>query len=198
MALIARRMKRVALVGSFLNHLTSRLLSRIFGAGLLALCAIMFAACGSDSSLPSGVYTNQQYHFRITYPAGWQVNTSQQSGANAPLIVIITRSGARNTPGSIISSLTIDVLALDNAGGTQVAAQLANDKTLTPITLSGQTAYHDKPSQQQGAGNESAFTVTHSDYYLVHGAYEYQISVDALAGDESALDTMAQTFTILT
>jgi hypothetical protein len=157
---------------------------------------MLTAACG-DSSLPGGVYTSQQYHFKVSYPAGWQANAKQQSDAPAPLIVIITRSSERSTAGSIISSLTIDVLDLNNAGGPQVAAQLAQDKSLTPITLSGLTAYRDQPTRQQGAGNVSNFAVTHTDYFIVHGAYEYQISIDALSGDEAALDTMARSFTIV-
>lgn len=175
---------------------TSRWLARACGAGLLAFCVVLIAACGG-SSLPAGVYTNQQYHFKVSYPTGWQVNVKQQSDAPAPLIVIITRSGARSTTGSIISSLTIDVLKLSDTGGPQVATQLAKDTTLTPVTLSGITAYRDKPTQQQGAGNESAFTVTHTDYFIVHGAYEYQISLDALAGDESAVDAIARSFSIV-
>lgn len=174
----------------------SRWLARACGTGLLAFCVALIAACGG-SSLPAGVYTNQQYHFSLSYPSGWQVNVKQQSDAPAPLIVIITRSGARSTTGSIISSLTIDVLKLSDAGGPQVATQLAKDTTLTPVTLSGITAYQDKPTQQHGAGNESAFTVTHTDYFIVHGAYEYQMSLDALAGDESAVDAMARSFSIV-
>lgn len=171
-------------------------MARFCGAGLLALCMALVTACGSGTSLPAGVYTNQQYHFRISYPDGWQANASQQSGATAPLIVIITRSGERSASGSIISSLTIDVLSLGDAEGPQVTAQLAKDKSLTPVTLSGLTAYRDQPTRQQGAGNESAFVVTHTDYYLVQGSYEYQLSIDALSGDESTLDTMTQSFTI--
>lgn len=171
-------------------------LIRACGVGLLTIVAVLTAACGG-SSLPGGDYTNQQYHFKISYPAGWQVNVSQQPDASAPLIVIITRSGAHSTAGSIISSLTIDVLALSGAGGSQISAQLAKDKTLTPVKLSGLTAYRDQPSRQQGAGNESAFTVTHTDYFIVQGAYEYQMSIDALAGDEAAVNAMAQSFSIL-
>ncbi len=179
-----------------LPHSRSRWLARACGTGLLALFTVLTAACGG-SSLPGGVYTNQQYHFKVSYPAGWKVNVSQQPDAAAPLIVIITRSGERSVAGSIISSLTIDVLKVSDVGGSQVAARLAQEKNLTPVTLSGLSAYQDKPVQQQGAGNESAFTVTHTDYFLVHGAYEYQISIDAFSGDMTTLDAMAHSFAII-
>lgn len=174
----------------------SRWLARGYLSGLLAIFTLLTAACGGPS-LPAGVYTNQQYHFKVSYPTGWQVNVSQQPDASAPLIVIITRSDAHSTAGSIISSLTIDVLKLSDTGGPQVAAQLAQDKSLTTVTLAGLTAYRDQPTRQQGAGNESAYAVTHTDYFIVQGAYEYQMSIDALSGDESALDTMARSFTIV-
>jgi hypothetical protein len=192
-----QRLKKATLVSRTSTHQVSQWITRACGAGLLALCMALVTACGGGASLPAGVYTNQQYHFRISYPAGWQVNESRQPGAAAPLIVIITRSGAHSALGSLISSLTIDVLALNDVGGPQVAAQLAKDKTLTPVTLSGLTAYRDQPIRQQGVGNQSSSVVTHTDYYLVQGAYEYQLSLDALSGDESALDTMAQSFTIV-
>ena len=162
----------------------------------LALCWALLAGCGAPS-LPSGVYTSQQYHFKITYPNGWQVNAQQQTGAAAPLIVIITHTGANSTANALISSLTVDVLNLNDAGGSKAAASLANDKTLTTVTLSGLTAYRDQPSTQQGAGANSAVTVTHTDYFLIHGDYEYQLSIDALSADSSALDTMANSFTII-
>lgn len=197
MALCHQRLKKATLVSRTSTHQASQWITHACGAGLLALCMALVAACGGGASLPAGVYSNQQYHFRVSYPAGWQVNESQQAGAAAPLIVIITRSGTRSDSGSIISSLTIDVLTLNDAGGSHVAAQLAKDKTLTPVTLSGLAAYRDQPMRQQGAGNQSDIVVTHTDYYLVQGAYEYQLSLDALNGDESALDTMAQSFTIV-
>ena len=192
-----QRLKKATLVSRISTHQATQRITRACGAGLLALCMALVAACGGGASLPAGVYTNQQYHFRVSYPAGWQVNEFQQPGAPAPLIIVITRSGARSASGSLISSLTIDVLTLNDVGGSQVATQLAKDKTLTAVTVSGLTAYRDQPSRQQGAGNQSDIIVTHTDYYLVQGAYEYQLSLDALSGDESALDTMARSFAIV-
>lgn len=176
--------------------LLGALLARISPSLLLACLVVGLVACGG-ATLPAGVYSSPQYHFRVTYPAGWQVNVSPQAGAAAPLIVIITRTGSHENTGSLISSLTIDVLNLSDIGGSQAAAKLASDKTLTPVTLSGITAYRDKPTTEQGAGNESAISVTHTDYFIVQGAYEYQMSIDALPADQAALDTMAQSFTII-
>lgn len=171
-------------------------MARVCGWLLLPLLFAITAACGA-SSLPGGVYSSQQYHFKITYPNGWQVNESNQPDAAAPLIVIITRSGERNANGVLVSSLTIDVLNLSALGGTQVAERLAKDKSLTPVTLAGLTAYRDRPTVQQGAGANSAVSVTHTDYFIVHGAYEYQLSIDALPGDGATLDTMARSFILL-
>lgn len=163
----------------------------------LLICLGLMAACGT-TTLPGGVYTSQQYHFKITYPSSWQVNVSNQAGATAPLIIIITRTGAHSATNALISSLTVDVLDLSASGGSQAAAAgLAKDKTLSPVTLSGFAAYRDQPTTQQGAGIDSAITVTHTDYFLIHGAYEYQISIDALPGDVAALDTMANSFAII-
>lgn len=160
----------------------------------MALLALALSACGSSElKLPGGVYTSQQYAFRVSYPAGWQVNTSAQPNATAPLIVIITRSGTHQPPGSEISSLTIDVLDMSDASVAKSAAALAKNKTLSKITFGGQPGYSDRPALEAGAN----VTLTHSDYYVVHGAYLYQLSSDALSGDGPALDLMAHSFTLL-
>lgn len=165
---------------------------------LLALLTVALSACGDTApSLPGGVYTNQQYHFRVSYPAGWQVNASEQPNATAPLIVIITRSGATQVPGSQISTLTIDVLDMSNSSIAQTAAALSKNSALSKITFGGQPGFRDKPTQESGAGADVASALTHSDYYVVHGGYLYQVSTDALAGDSATLDTMAQSFTLL-
>lgn len=168
-------------------------------AALVALMALMaLSSCGATTpTLPAGAYTNQQYHFRVTYPAGWQVNTSAQPGAIAPLIVIITRSGARQTPGSQISTLTIDVLDMSNASVAQSAAALSKNSALSAMTFGGQPGYRDKPTVQTGAGSDASASVTHSDYFVAHGGYFYQVSTDALPGDGPTLDRMAQSFTLL-
>jgi hypothetical protein len=161
---------------------------------LLAFVALTLGACGTTTTnLPSGVYTSAQYHFKVSYPTGWEVNASPQPNAPSPLIVIITRSGTHQPPGSQISSLTIDVLDMSNSGVAKTAAALAKNRALTKITFGGQPGYSDKPTVETNAG----VTLTHSDFYVTHGAYLYQVSTDALAGDGPALQTMAQSFTLL-
>jgi hypothetical protein len=82
---------------------------------------------------------------------------------------------------------------MSNAGVAQTAAALSKNKALSKISFGGQPAFSDKPTLETGA----SVTLTHSDYYLVHGAYLYQVSTDALAGDDAALSKMAQSFTML-
>ncbi len=165
---------------------------------LLTAMTIALSACGgSTSSLPSGVYTSQQYHFRVTYPAGWQVNTSSQPNATAPLIVIITRSGSTAVPGSLLSSLTVNVLSMSASSVAKSANALSADSALTATTIGGQPGFRDKPVTEPGTGATSNDTLTHTEYYVVHGGYLYQISADALTGDGAAIDAMTQSLTLL-
>lgn len=164
----------------------------------LAALTLLLSACGATTpKLPGGVYTNQQYHFSVSYPAGWQVNTSAQPGATAPLIVIITRSGTHQPPGSQISTLTIDVLAMSDASVAKSAAALSKNSALSKITFGGQPGYRATPTTQKGAGSDASASLTHSDYYVAYSGYLYQVSADALAGDGATLDTMAQSFKLL-
>lgn len=164
---------------------------------LLTSLTIALSACGGESSLPSGVYTSQQYHFRVTYPAGWQVNTSSQPNATAPLIVIITRSGSTAIPGSLLSSLTVNVLSMSASSVADSANSLSSNSALTATTVGGQPGFRDKSVTETGSGATSSDTLTHTEYYVVHGGYLYQISADALAGDGAAVDAMTQSFTLL-
>lgn len=163
---------------------------------LLATLALALSACGSNS-LPSGVYTSQKYGFSVAYPTGWQVNTSPNPAATAPLIVLITRTGATELPGSQISSLTINVLDMSNPGIAQNAASLSANKNLTKTTVGGQPGFRDNPVIQPGGGANSALSVRHSDFYVVHGAYFYTLSTDALSGDSAALSQMVRSFKLL-
>jgi hypothetical protein len=94
--------------------------------------------------------------------------------------------------GSLLSSLTIDVLSMSTASVAQSAAALSQNGTLSPTTIGGVSGYADKPTTETGSGSTSAETITHTDLYVVHGAYLYQISEDALTGDSAALDTMVK------
>ena len=64
-------------------------------------------------------------------------------------------------------------------------------------TISGLPAYRATSVQQPIANTQ--YSDTHTDYYLIHGGYEYQLSTDAVQGDNAAapLDAMLRSFTIL-
>lgn len=158
--------------------------------------ALLVAGCGGGSSYPGGVYQSSQYHFSVRYPSGWQANTAPQPSAAVPLTVIITRSATRATNVSLVSSLTITVLNANAPGMAQSVASLGKNPALKQTTLGGQTAYTDGATQQTGTGPSGSLTVTHTDYYLVAGAYEYTITADALSGDEATIQQMMRSFTL--
>lgn len=193
-------------------------------AALALMGMLALAACGQSFTsnlrpLPGGTYANATYHFTIAYPSGWSYTvlscgsdqqggsgcdslqgTSASSGAAPiPLQVTITREGVLTTNSPAVSALTITVLDLSDEYVAKSAAGLASDASLKKTTLAGTTAYASAPVQQEipgSNGTPSANTDTHTDYYLVHGAFEYQITVDALSGDgsEAALQDMVQSF----
>lgn len=173
-------------------------------------------------SLPGGTYASQAYHFSITYPSAWALNaTGCASGSGTattcdqlqgtatvgggqsaiPLQITITRAGQSGvaTPG--VSSLTITVMDLRNTYVAQAAAALSKTHGLQATTVGGQSGYVATPIQQSLPGSQgtpSTVTETHTDYYVVHSGYEYQISVDAVSGDnsDSALAAMLHSFTL--
>jgi hypothetical protein len=170
--------------------------------GLVVLLAL--SACGTVAStpkhdLPGGVYTNAPYHFRIAYPQGWQVNVSpaRESSAISPVTVLITRSGELQANGSLVSTFTIIVLSTGAAPVATAVARLRKDPSVHALTLSGMPAYQAAPVQQPIPNTQ--FSDTHTDYFLIHGGYEYQLSTDAVQGDNAsaALEAMLQSFTIL-
>ncbi len=172
-------------------------------AGALALLlAMALAGCGSVSAvpkhdLPGGVYTNSQYHFRITYPLGWQLNVAPQSSSVSPVTLLITRSGDLQATGSLVSTFTVAVFDASYAPIATAVAGYGSNTTLHSLTISGLPAYEASPVQQPMANSQ--VSDTHTDYFVVHGGYEYQLSTDAVKGDnaEPALNAMLQSFTIL-
>jgi hypothetical protein len=163
------------------------------------ICALMLAACGE--SLPGGTYTSSAYHFRVSFPAGWQATAASGDAATIPLVVTFTRSSAHTSGAPMVSTLTVTVLNLSDRYLFGAAAKLAHDPRLQRTTLSGLPAYASPPDQQAipGAmGTPSALTDTHTDYYLVHGGYEYQLSTDAVSGDnaDADLQSMLQSFAL--
>ena len=165
-----------------------------------AICGL--AGCGSTVNtplphLPGGTYTSTRYAFRVMYPTGWQASTGPQPSAIIPLTVEITKSDTRQEAGSLLSMLSISVLSITAASASGGGGLLPNTSSLRKITLSGMTAYADTPVHQPVPG--TAIVDTHADYYLRHGAYDYQLSTDSLSNDgsSSALASMVRSFTIL-
>lgn len=159
----------------------------------------LLAAC--DLSLFGSTYASKAYHFQVTYPGGWKANVSTDTSAAVPLLVEITRSDQHTTGAPIVSKFAISVLDLSNQYVAKAAARLATNPSFHSTTLAGLPAYATTPLQQAlpGAnGTPTALTDVHSDYYLVHGGYEYQLSTDAVSNDDatSALATMLQSFAI--
>ena len=165
-----------------------------------------------------GGYTNARYHFTVRYPSGWQASANDggvpgawptlsaangvtASGVQAtpiPLSVTITRMGQSAAAGPT-SSLTITVWDLNNPTGASQAASLATNKTLHAATIGGLAGFESTPNKLPlpgNAGSASATADTHTDFYVVHGAYEYQLSTDAISGDNSdgALAGMVASF----
>jgi hypothetical protein len=160
---------------------------------------ILLAAC--EQSLPGGTYTSKAYHFQVTYPSGWKVNISADTSASVPLLLEITRSAERTTGAPIVSKLAISVLNLSNQFVAEGATRLASNPSYHHTTLGGLPAYATMPLQQAlpGAnGTPTALSDTHTDYYLVHGGYEYQLSTDAVSNDNAApaLAAMLRSFAI--
>ena len=189
---------------------------------------VALAGCGQTFTsnlrpLPAGTYTSATYHFKIAYPSGWgytvlSCGSDQQGGSSCdslhgtsatsgatpiPLQLTITREGVLTTGAPAVSALTLSVLDMSDSYVAAAAAGLAGDTSLHQVPLAGTTAYVSAAVQQAipgSNGTPSATSDTHTDYYLVHGAYEYQISVDALSGDGSTdvLQAMVRSFAFTT
>lgn len=175
-------------------------------AALLAL-AFTLAACGTRSvALPprqsAGAYTSATYHFHLTYPAGWKLTTLPGGSAANPLSIEITHVGAAQTEGAFLSTFSIAVIDTTSAAEATPIAQLkqriaAAHSSLTPLTLSGHSAYQDAPTQQKSP--DGSLTVTHTDYYLLAGRYEYSLATESVSSDsgaDAALLAMVQSFTL--
>jgi hypothetical protein len=174
---------------------------------LVVLAVAALSACRSAPPPPSaagGTYTSAKYHFSVTYPNGWQVNTPSGStpSATVPLEIVITQIDAQAAGGAQVSSCTIAVYnAKDKVAAAQINQLLKEahqaDSPLKTITISRKSGYQDKPVEGTVPGTQ--VTDTHIDYYLITSNYEYQISIDALSSDNSmpALQGMLKSFTLL-
>ena len=166
---------------------------------LLALavsgCRLKTAAV-KPTALPGGLYTNAQYHFAVRYPTGWNPNVAATGSAVAPLQVTITRSSDLSGNGSVVSTFTIDVFDATNATIPKTITNLPKQAGVQRITLAGVPAYQSPSASQQIPG--SSVTVTHTEYDIITGGYEYQLSTDAVQGDgaDAALSGMLSSFQI--
>jgi hypothetical protein len=114
--------------------------------------------------------------------------------------VVITQTSTDQIDSALISSFTVTVL---NAGDPAIASAIASQKAqasganpvLKTIALAGQSAWQAQPMTKQLQDSDQS--ATHTDYYLLHGAYEYQLSTDAITGGgaDAALAAMLKSFT---
>jgi hypothetical protein len=182
--------------------------TRLISWCLLCLAALAVAACGTSAPPPpatsGGVYTSEAYHFNLTYPSGWQVNTASGTtpSTTIPLQIVVTRINAQPSGGGQVSTLTVVVF---NAQESTVASQIKSLLQLVrksgsgyvPVTISGVKGY--RHAQQPAVIYGTTITDTHTDYYLITAKFEYQISTDSVSSDndQGALETMVQSFTLL-
>jgi hypothetical protein len=164
-------------------------------AFVLGLAPVMLHGL-TQSGNQQSTYTSTTFHFSISYPSGWVVNTAPDASQIIPLTILITRSTPHQSSGSLESTFTVAVLSLADKDVAASAAKLPKDTTKRHITLAGLPAYADKPNTQQVPGTTA--TATHADYFFIHGAYEYQLSTDTISSDhvDAAMQSMLQSFAI--
>ncbi len=182
--------------------------TRVIPWCLLCLAMLAVAACGTSAPpvpvAAGGVYSSDAYHFKLTYPSGWQVSTPSGTAASAaiPLEIVVTRINAQASGGGQVSTLTVVVFnAHDATVAAQIKSLLQQVRTpasgFVPVSISGVKGYRHAQSPTIIYGSQ--ITDTHTDYYLITPKYEYQISTDAVSSDndQSALAKMVQSFTLL-
>lgn len=168
-------------------------------AALIPLLGLV--SCGAQASLslpaaPGGTYTSTQYHFSITYPAGWLATVPPEpspmpgSSATIPLTLVITRSSGTQSAADLLSNVTLAVVDASNPGIAASIATLEKDPKEQHITLAGLPAYADAASTQPVLN--SNVSDTHAAYYVVANGFEYEITTDALSSDGNAASAIAQ------
>jgi hypothetical protein len=158
-------------------------------AALVACLAV--AACGSPSvpSLPAGTYSSATFGFHVSYPRNWKANPCDAStcgsgtSAAIPFNLVITRTGDAHSAAALISTCTITVMNLKNSDIAASAASLSGNKALQPVTIGGARGYKSAPVTQDIPSSQ--ISVTHTDYFVMHGNYEYQLSTDSVKGDNA-------------
>lgn len=171
-------------------------LLRASAAVLMGVACLVIAACGSPSTpqlhLPGGTFSSATYGFHVTYPRNWKLNpydaTPSASGSAVaiPFNLVITRTGDTHSAASLISTCTITVMNMKNTDIAKSAANLATNKALHAATIGGAQGYKSSPLVQNIPNTQ--ISVTHIDYYVIHGGYEYQISTDSVKGDNADAD----------
>ena len=172
---------------------------------LTGVALLLLSACSTavpPPVLPGGAYVNTTYHFRIQYPSGWAASVLPESNSTIPLTVLVARSGETATNSSIVSTLTITVFNMSNAQVAQNVALLkqetvAPNATLHATTIGGVKGFQSTPLKSALPG--STLSEIHTDYYIFDPDLEYQISTNAVTGDQSAsqLATILASFTIV-
>jgi hypothetical protein len=184
-------------------------------AASLAATILALSTCGGTANKPlphqsGATIGSAQFHFRLTYPDGWDCSWAGPSApaacsspaatptASASDVIPLTVEITKSDTGVLPAMLSISVLSLSDPSIGASARALPTQKGLHKVTLSGLTAYADTAVQQPVPG--TSVTDTHTDYYLVHRSYEYQLSTDSLSNDDSAaaLSSMLSSFTITT
>jgi hypothetical protein len=187
----------------------------IMSGYVTAVCAAMGIIFWLVLAPRGGDYVSAQYHFAVRYPSGWQASAQNgdvpgawvtpsataggPTGASpVPLVVTFTRAGQQGD-AQPSSSLTITVWDLSNPTAASQTAALAKQKTVHAATIAGQPGYAGSPVAQPlpgKSGSATSVTDTHTDYYVIHGSYEYQLTTDAISGDNaaSALQNMLASF----
>lgn len=166
---------------------------RSLAVALATLVCLALAACGSASApqlnLPGGTYSNTTFDFHITYPRNWLANPSEATptgdGAVLPIpfTLVITRTGDAHSAASLISTCTVTVMNLKNGDIARSANGLASNTQLKVATVGGIAGYVSAPLAQDIPNSQ--ISVTHTDYFVVHSGYEYQISTDSVQGDNA-------------
>lgn len=177
---------------------------RVLAITLAALACLAITACGSASAptlnLPGGTYSSATYDFHITYPRNWLANPSEVTPSSdnsvvpIPFTLVITRTGDPHSAASLISTCRITVMNMKSRDIAKSAADLATNKTLQAMTIGGASGYVSAPLAQDIPNSQ--ISVTHTDFYVVHGGYEYQISTDSVKGDDADADlkSMVESF----
>ena len=167
--------------------------------GLIVLVGLsgcrLRSAITKPTPLPGGVYTNAQFHFSVQYPSGWNPTVTKTESTVSMLGVSITRSSDLSGHGSVVSTFAIVVFDAGNATIAKSIKNLPQQAGIRSMTIAGKQAYATTPVTQAAPGSVS---VTHTEYYVVSGGYEYQLSTDAIQGDgaDDALHQMLQSFQI--